>query len=670
MSNYPVLLMLLPALLATGPVPARAQDVPIPVVGAAVDSNQVDIALFEGDMDLDGGDYQGAIGDFRRALALDPDRFEAHLLLARSIALAMLNDAIPAEQINAFGSEALRHFRWILVREPENEEALQAIRLLARKFIADRRPAFTTERGRVQWEAGDRAMNEGDYEEAVRAFREALKAEPETRGLHRSLAEAYLRSGEPRIAISLFRKELVATPEDFKALGGLGRALLAAEDTARAVTAFKSAFEIDDSYEPAVDGLVRSLGNRPEESLSDEDAALLGRAQVAARNWNDGERLLSRVHERAPTPRTDKALAIAKYYQSKTREALTLLEDVHRRLPGDSETLFYLGASHLRVGEKEEGRLDLKTLLENDPTNPNALRLLGLSLSDEPGREEESMAYLLRARDMGAKIENLSCILGLLNMRLDRPATARGLFQDCLGENPDYAPAYLALGVIADDAGRKGEAIARFEQYMQHQEPPPGILVRLGVDYLRVGREEDAYRALGRVPSVGDAFDLEEGKDPTPAQLLEMAGFYLSTVRSLDDAIFVGEKLLSMDTNNAVYNNNLAMVYADADSDAVRAHELAVKANRLAPDNPGHLDTLGWTLIRLGRYVEADTTFQRVLSLAKDRTPEGLSEIYYHMGVLYDLMNRPDDAKRYLELALESPPTPQLREAILEQLKQ
>ena len=198
----------------------------------------------------------------------------------------------------------------------------------------------------------------------------------------------------------------------------------------------------------------------------------------------------------------------------------------------------------------------------------------------------------------------------------------------------------------------------RLERYIRLAEPDPSVLFRLGVDYLRVGRDEQGYATLRRVVETDSLLAAPDSSRMTDTQLLEMASFFLATVRRFDDAIFIGEMLLARDPENAVYNNNLAMSYADASENAERAYELAEKANRLTPDDPGHLDTLAWTLVRLRRYEEAEGMFLRSLRLAREQGREDLSEIYYHLGYLYRLMDRGPEATDYLTRALEDPPTP------------
>jgi tetratricopeptide (TPR) repeat protein len=200
-----------------------------------------------------------------------------------------------------------------------------------------------------------------------------------------------------------------------------------------------------------------------------------------------------------------------------------------------------------------------------------------------------------------------------------------------------------------------------FEKFLATGANEPRAIVRLGVAYLRVGRDEDGFGTLRRLVEPGSPLRSESGEMPDDRGLLEIASFLLSATRVFDDAIYVGERLLALDPANAVYRNNLAMVYADANRDPDRAYELAEEASRSEPDNPGHLDTLGWTLVRLGRYDDAEKTLMDAVRLSRELPPEASSEIYYHLGVLYRLTGRHDEADAMARRALENPPSPVLQ---------
>jgi tetratricopeptide (TPR) repeat protein len=330
------------------------------------------------------------------------------------------------------------------------------------------------------------------------------------------------------------------------------------------------------------------------------------------------------------------------------------------------EVAYYIGAVQLRQGDREAGRATLRELLEQDPNNPNAMRLLGISLSEDPDQAQSALRYLKAAHRAGAEIAGYPCLIGTLYMQLGQRFNASAMFLQCIDQNPNFTGAYLGLGIVADDRGRTRESIQYLQEYLDREpNPDRGAAFRLGVAYLRSGQDKKGFSTLRRIVNLGGAAEGDAAADTlTDTEILEATSFFLAAARRFEDAIFIGEMLLTKDSDNAVYNNNLAMSYADANRNVGRAHALALKATSLDPDNPGHMDTLGWTLVRMNNLDEAETLLKKSLEMAKEAELPNLSEIYYHLGVLYHQMQRHQESLDALTLALENPPTEFLRREI------
>ncbi len=661
-----LLLVPIASLCLTGAaVPARAQGttVPLEVRGsdAPADSDAVDLLIFQGEIYLEQGDLMNAAAAFTQVTAYAPDRVEGHLYLGRALTTALMQGQI--KDTRGAAAEAMNQYRWVLDRDPSNTEALRGVELLSQQYFDGVALPLRTDAGREAWLAGQTALRKNDLEGAIREFTKAAGAEPKVGEVHQALADALRQAGRNRDALAEYEKALALNPRDARAHAGSGAVLEAQGDPDAALVHYRRAFSLDDDLELAYDGIVRILGARKPASLDGEDLSLLGRASLAAGRYPEAARLLETVAAADSSRRNLKALGVALFFTKDDAGATRILGDLAGRDPTDPEVLYYLAASLLRQNRVEEGRKYLEDALQLNEDDPSALRLLGLSLAEEPGEEEAAIALLRRADQLGAQVDDLPCILAPMEMRLNRADEARRDYEACLAEHPDDPRPLLGLGILADDAGRRGEAIMRLEQYLQKAEPDPAVLFRLGVAYLRVGRDDMGFSTLRRIPV--DSTLTPSGSDSlSDTELLEMAGFFLSSLRRYDDAIFVGEMLLGRDPESAIYNNNLAMSYADADREPDRALELAEKANRLQPDDAGYLDTLGWTQVRVKKYAEAEKTFLRSLRLAHETKRTDLSEIYYHLGYLYRLMDRHTEATDYLTRALEDPPTPQLRAEI------
>lgn len=637
------------------PRTAAAQKTP-PSVPAVHDSTDVDLLMFEGNLDLEEGKIEDAINVFARVVVLEPDRLEGHLLYAQALTRGLLGGLF--QDMERTARTAVKNYQWVLDHDPGNREARAGIGLLRESFLRETPSPMKTDEGIAAWKEGEQALENGDNTAAAAAFRRATTVEPDVAAAHALLGESLRRGDHLMDAVRAFEKALELDPQDFGARIGLARAYESQKHEDRALEQYRQAFRLEPDHVPTATALVRLLEGRRDRSLKIKDQALLGECYLVVGRYDDAVTTLEPVLEKKPTLAVRKALGIAEFFLKHDDRAGKLLEACLNEDAHNLEVLYYLGALHLRQGDVKVGEKYLRDLLALDPTNPNGQRLLGLSLVEHDGDPEEAVRYLEGAHEAGARIDNFPCLMGSLYLRVGRTYQASQSFQSCLDENPDYPKAHLGLGLIADDQGQTREAIDQLERYLElAKEPDPAAIFRLGVAYLRSGQDKKGFTTLRRIVRSGGDADSTALSD---TELLEATSYFLGTVRRFNDAIFIGELLLTKDPDNSIYNNNLAMAYADANQKPGRAYTLAVKANHLSPDNPGHMDTLGWALIRLDRLEEAEPVLKRCLKLARKQGQTNLSEIQYHLGVLYSRMKRHQDAVDVLTQAAASPPTPYL----------
>jgi tetratricopeptide (TPR) repeat protein len=656
-----LLLCVVAGAVILSPVSARVQTLS--------DTEQVEFLLFEGGIHLEEGKILEAVAAFSQAVALDPERFEAHLLYALALTRGLLAGLF--EDVEKVTATAITHYDWVLEKNPNHREALAGRQLLDDRHFSRTSSPMKTEEGKQAWIVGQEALRVGDTQAEQESFQKAVREEPDVAAARSALGEALRKNGRPKEAVKEFERALELDPENLSAYVGLGTIREKEGDAESAFAHFRRTLELNPDYQPGAKGTVRILEARGRDALKSEEWSLLGRSYLALQRYDEAVEALNKAMKDSPSFDTRKALGTAEFFRGEDERALASLTEAHDQVPQDLEVLYYMGAANLRLGKSEIGIGFLEQLLEMDPLNPGAQRLLGLSLADNPARTEDAVRYLLGADAAGAQIKSFSCILGTLYMRLRRSHDASRAFEDCLTQDPDFTGAYLGLGIIADDQGQTRDAIHYLGKYISLEEDPDrSAIFRLGVAYLRSGQDELGFDTLRGVVQTRSEDAERDSVTLTDTELLEATSFFLATVRRFSDAIFIGEMLLTRDPGNAIYNNNLAMSYADANLKPGRAHALALKANRLSPDNPGHLDTLGWVLIRLKQFDEAGEVLLRSIDMAGEEQRQGLSEMYYHLGFLYHQTQQLDKARKYLNMATENPPTLFLKSEIERLLQQ
>src|SRR5262249_7322994 len=127
--------------------------------------------------------------------------------------------------------------------------------------------------------------------------------------------------------------------------------------------------------------------------------------------------------------------------------------------------------------------------------------------------------------------------------------------------------------------------------------------------------------------------------DPNSA----LAQFALATAyeRKSDapSAIAAYKRAMALSPKNAAPYNNIAYLYATQRTNLGEALSLAQKAQELAPNDGGILDTLGFVHYHRGEFQQAEPVLKRASEALTTNAP-----VFYHLGMTYYKLGRRDDA--------------------------
>lgn len=108
-------------------------------------------------------------------------------------------------------------------------------------------------------ERGRKALEEEEYETAIRAFKKMLVLSEDLAYIRNLLAMAYIKSGENSIAIQQYHKLIIDFPKNSDYYLGLGFAYEESGNISAAKVKYKEAFEIDNDNFTAISNLVEIL---------------------------------------------------------------------------------------------------------------------------------------------------------------------------------------------------------------------------------------------------------------------------------------------------------------------------------------------------------------------------------------------------------------------------
>lgn len=379
--------------------------------------------------------------------------------------------------------------------------------------------------------------------------------------------------------------------------------------------------------------------------------------------------------------------------------------------PSQSQALEWFQKADAFVGTAEEGsdaHLDAyRKAVELDPTLAAARLNLALLLArrNEFGPAQAQIEEILRRQPEDINALYLS---GEFLLRLGDGEQAKGRFEKVIDKEPGHAGALAALGKIALDKQRPGEAAGYYQRSVQSKasaeswhnlglarleagEPAkaiealesarllapgdPDIAGLLGVAHLQQREFKEAadwlQKALAKKPDsllyshLGVA--LQNSQDfPGAASAYEKAvalradsapdwaqlGVVRLRLKRLDEARLALEKALALDPNNLVALATLGDLKLDR-KEYETAVSLYERALQIKPDDFSTSVNLAMALGELGKTMEALGVYNKALQIEPHS-----GEVLRHMAVLYDRAGNVGAAIEHYRKSLQFAPYP------------
>ena len=468
-------------------------------------------------------------------------------------------------------------------------------------------------------------FEDGDTQTAITEMQDIVAdAEPsdQTRRIKASLAEMLLRTGN-RVG---------------------GRALIEevlAEDAAHVESLKLRAQLLIDGDEPdaAIRDLRRALDQTPRDS---EILLLLARAHERNGNSNlQGERLATAVEVSNAGVR--ESLLYAEYLmrEERTSAARTVLADARNAHPTNLDIL--ARSAQLAFAENALGLVrgiiaDVERL-QDQPRAPELLQSLRTNLLLAEDRVDEGLAILQEQAGTGG--ENAVAVYNVIRTQLrdGRLDEARAYVNELLETSADDIRLQLinaALYVAEGDTDASEQVLRAIVDKTPDAE---AAVTQLYILLKRTNQQDEARAVL-------DA-GLEANPNAPRLQLFQAGE--LEQAGDIEGAIAIYEDLYRRNTNNVVVANNLASLLSTFRDDEESLARAAVVARRLRDTEvPAFQDTYGWIAYQQGNFEEALTYLEPA---AQGLTGNPLA--FYHLGMTYMALERPEDARAALTQALE-----------------
>jgi len=402
------------------------------------------IALLFGRIDDARDNMSQAETHFKRAIAADPEFFEAHVALGRFyLRLRRLQEA--REQFEQAASKAPEN---AAVRAGLGELALAENAIPRAQQEFKRAVELNPNLADAHLGLSRLALLAGNVEEAQKEIQTALELDPSSLpGGRLQNGRVLWRLGKVDEAISELEKAKTDDPRSVDIPITLGAVRLAKGDTAEAES-----------------NLLLALGREP----SNPEANFY-MAQVKARRSEFTQAIdsMRSAVERAPR-RADYRLAFGTIYKDAKRnaEALEQWQEAVKLDPTLAEAHEALGQAHLDRGNFDAAIDSFQATLKADPQRTRTLAFIG-DTHFAATRWREAIRSYESALKADPKLTFVYYKLGRAYNEMGQYAKAIDWFRKAIQEDPSNATAWNNLGYAYKEKGKRKEAVQAFKEYLQ-----------------------------------------------------------------------------------------------------------------------------------------------------------------------------------------------------------
>ncbi len=420
--------------------------------------------------------YEAAIPEWNKALALDPTDVKAHIDLGTSLAETGRMEAATAQyqkarELDPQNPDVYSHLAAALARTGKPGQAVPYFETALKLSPQD---------AKLHNSFGLALAKLGRPDEAIAHYQKARAIAPGDAESYTNLGVTLAQTGRPDEAIPYLEKALAFDPRSATIEGNLGAALAEKGRTAEAIAHCQKALDLDPEDAQAHTNIAIALtaaGRQDEALLHLEKASQLAPGDAGIQS-NLGAALAAKGRVEEAIPHFERALSIN---------------------PGNAQAEMNLAIALSTVGKPDEAIAHLEKAVRLVPGDAGLQSNLGNALAQR-GRIGEAIPHLEKAVAIAPGLAEARFSLGSLYQMQGRTRPALAQWRRALAAQPDFVPALNAtaqtLATSPDPALRNGaEAVALAERALRLSGGREPILMdTLAAAYAETGRYADAAK--------------------------------------------------------------------------------------------------------------------------------------------------------------------------------
>jgi putative PEP-CTERM system TPR-repeat lipoprotein len=508
------------------------------------------------------------------------------------------------------------------------------------------------------------AFLNSDADKGIRTLEEAIQITPNDSVLQKQLVKAYIANGNTTKALQKLKifKSLSNTPASQKltisaylADGKINQALKIATQMLDESPDDPTTLALNGSLHAANNdlSLAREYFSQARQQQKDLPSAIIGLAHLEEQEGNFDQAItLYKTLIKSEQAGTIPMLALSELAgkQNRSDDMLSWLEKARASTPTDLKSRLILANYYLHQSQADKAETYIKEALKISPENVEVMTIYGRILIAQK-RYNEALPTLktLARKHPDSTIPHL--LLGEAFSQLGMVKKAHHHLQAVLKIQPDNIFASVFMAETEFKMGNYNNSI-KYAKNLQKTQPKllTGYLLE-GNIWLARKNHNKAYSAYTLAWKQQQTADLAKklfatSKSSTPLEKtveplliwleqhpedyntrLFLATAYQSKKHN-DKAIHEYESILKQNTDVSSALNNLAWLYSLSNNS--KALDMAERAYRLAPENPGIQDTYGWILSKQGQAEKG----LRLLEQALQTLPNNPDIRFHHASAL------------------------------------
>ena len=312
--------------------------------------------------------------------------------------------------------------------------------------------------------------------------------------------------------------------------------------------------------------------------------------------------------EEFPTEPYDFVLAKLAATEGRVDDALTLIERVLAKNPGDPILLFERALMLLDAGRFERGEAELRRLTASNPDFYDAQKMLGRVLIDRAGNDraklEEAVAHLQAAFKLNPDDLAVGLTLSQLLVAIGKTADSERVLALMVERSPDQRVLNYQYAQVLTKLGRGDESKPYLEKAVLLDPMFAPAVMELA----------DIYQKLGEWQKAAVILQPLIEQDPVNVDLQRRQAYFYLRAGQPDKARAVFRALTDADPSDARSLFYLAESLSDLEQ-YEEAEKIYRRLLERTPSDPELLTSFGLTLIGQRKLEDAEATFKSILTL-------------------------------------------------------